>query len=78
MTFENLKSCIKSNWLLHSDFECIIDPITKEHTFIAGCIFYNVKMKNIQKIINRFLIYKNMRNIYMINYNILKKLKKIF
>ena len=29
MVFENLKSCIKSNWLLHSDFECFIDPITK-------------------------------------------------
>ena len=34
--FENLKNCILNNWLIHSDFECIIDPITKEHEFIAA------------------------------------------
>ena len=31
MYFENLKNCIKRNWIVHSDFECIIDPNTKEH-----------------------------------------------
>ena len=31
MKFENLKNCIKRNWIIHSDFECIIDPISKEH-----------------------------------------------
>ena len=36
MKFENLKNCILNNWIIHSDFECIIDPITKEHEFIAG------------------------------------------
>ena len=36
MYFENLKNCIKRNWVIHSDFECIIDPITKEHEFISG------------------------------------------
>ena len=34
--FENLKNCIKRNWIIHSDFECVIDPITKKHTFIGG------------------------------------------
>ena len=28
MKFENLKSCIKRDWIIHSDFECIIDPIS--------------------------------------------------
>ena len=36
MYFENLKNCIKRNWIIHSDFECIIDPNTKEHKFISG------------------------------------------
>ena len=31
MHFENLK-----NWIIHSDFECIIDPNTKEHKFVSG------------------------------------------
>ena len=35
MQFENLKNCIKRNWIIHSDFECIIDPNTKEHEFIS-------------------------------------------
>ena len=39
MHFENLKNCIKRNWIIHSDFECIIDPITKEHEFISGGYF---------------------------------------
>ena len=49
MVFENLKNCIKSNWLIHSDFECVIDPITKEHTFIAGCIFLQCKNEKYTK-----------------------------
>ena len=28
MKFENLKNCILNNWIIHSDFECTIDPIT--------------------------------------------------
>ena len=26
MQFENFKNCNKRNWIIHSDFECIIDP----------------------------------------------------
>ena len=42
MVFENLKNCIKANWMIHSDFECIIDPITKEHEFISGGFLYSL------------------------------------
>ena len=36
MQFENLKNYILNSWIIYSDFECVIDPITKEHSFIAG------------------------------------------
>ena len=36
MQFENFKNCIKRNWIIHSDFERVIHPNTKEHTFISG------------------------------------------
>ena len=36
MHFENLKNCIKRNWIIHSDFECIMDQNTKEYRFISG------------------------------------------
>ena len=39
MKFENLKNCILNNWVIHSGFECTIEPITKEHEFIAGGYF---------------------------------------
>ena len=56
MQFENLKNCIKSNWVLHSDFECVIDPITKEHGFISGGYYLECKndkySKNIQTFYN--------------------------
>ena len=52
LKFENLKNCIKTNWSVHSDFECIIDPLTKEHTFISVCYYLECKndkySKNIQ------------------------------
>ena len=35
MKFENLRNCILNNRIIHIDFECVIDPITKEHSFIA-------------------------------------------
>ena len=56
MQFENLKNCIKSNWIIHSDFECIIDPLTKEHTFIGSGYYLECKndkyTKNIQTSFN--------------------------
>ena len=56
MKFENLKNCIKRNWIIQSDFECIIDPITKEHKFVSGAYYIECKndeyTKNIQKFYN--------------------------
>ena len=52
--FENLKNCIKTNWMIHSDFECIIDPITKEHTFIAGGFYIDCKNEKYSKNIQTF------------------------
>ena len=53
MKFENLKNCIKRNWVIQSDFECVINPITKEHEFVSGAYYLECKndkyTKNIQK-----------------------------
>ena len=66
MQFENLKNCIKSNWLIHSDFECVIDPLTKEHTFISGGYYLECKnnkyTKNIQTFFNLEEYTKNLYN----------------
>ena len=65
MQFENLKNCIKTNWVIHSDFECIIDPITKEHKFISGGFLLECKndkySKNIQCFYN---LEEYKRNLY--------------
>ena len=56
MKFENLKNCIKRNWVIQSDFECVIDPITKKHEFISGAYYLECKndkyTKNVQKFYN--------------------------
>ena len=74
MQFENLKNCIKTNWVIHSDFECIIDPLTKEHTFISGGYYLECKndkyTKNIQTFFNLEEYTKNL-------YNELKYIEKI-
>ena len=54
MYFENLKICIKINWIIHSDFECIIDPITKEHSFISGGYMIECKNEKYSKYIQSF------------------------
>ena len=56
MFFENLKNCIKRNWIIHSDFECIIDPITKEHEFISAGYYLECKNKKYSKTFNVFII----------------------
>ena len=66
MYFENLKNCIKRNWIIHSDFECVIDPITKEHSFISGGYLLECKndeySKNIQTFYNLEEYAKNLYN----------------
>ena len=49
MKFENLKNCILNNWIIHSDFECIIDPIPKEHSFIAGGYYLECRNNKLSK-----------------------------
>ena len=39
---------------IHSDFECIIDPITKEHTFISGGFLLEYKYNKYSKDIKTF------------------------
>ena len=66
MFFDNLKNCIKTNWIIHSDFECTIDPLTKEHTFISGGYYLectnNKFTKNIQTFFNIEEYIKNLYN----------------
>ena len=54
MQFENLKNCIKKNWIIHSDFECVIDLNTKEHTFISGGYLLECKNEKYSKNIQTF------------------------
>ena len=54
MKFENLKNCILNNWIIHSDFECTIDPTTKEHEFIAGGYFLECRNNNFSKKVQTF------------------------
>ena len=67
MQFENLKNCIKRNWIIHSDFECVIDPSTKEHKFISGGYLLECKnqkySKNIQNFYNLEDYTKNLYNL---------------
>ena len=44
MQFENLK-----NWIIHSDFECIIDQNNKEHQFISGGYLLECKNEKYSK-----------------------------
>ena len=54
MKFENLKNCILNNWIIHSDFECTIDPITKEHSFIAGGYYLECRNNKFSKKVQTF------------------------
>ena len=66
MYFENLKNCIKRNWIIHSDFECIINPFNKQHKFISGGYLLECKndkySKNIQSFYNLEEYTKNLYN----------------
>ena len=54
MQFENSKNCILKNWIIHSDFECIIDPNTKERKFISGGYLLQCKNEKYSKHIQTF------------------------
>ena len=54
MRFENLKNCILNNWIIHSDFECTIDPITKEHRFLCGGYYLECRNSKSSKKVQTF------------------------
>ena len=74
MQFENLKNCIKTNWVIHSDFECVIDPISKEHTFISGAYLLECKNEKYNKDIQTFF---NLEEYTKNLYNELKYIEEI-
>ena len=74
MYFENLKNCIKRNWIIHSDFECVIDPITKEHEFISGGYLLECKNNKYTKNIQTFY---NLEEYTKSLYNELKYIEEI-
>ena len=74
MYFENLKNCIKRNWIIHSDFECVIDPNTKEHSFISGGYLLECKNDEYSKDIQTFY---NLEEYTKSLYNELKYIEEI-
>ena len=74
MKFENLKNCIKRNWVIQSDFECVIDPITKEHEFISGAYYLECKNDKYTKSIQKFY---NLEEYTKSLYNELKYIQEI-
>ena len=74
MKFENLKNCIRRNWIIHSDFECVIDPISKEHEFISGGYLLECKNNEYSKNIQTFY---NLQEYTKSLYNELKYIEEI-
>ena len=74
MQFENLKNCIKRNWIIHSDFECVIDPNTKHHKFISGGYLLECKNQKYSKNIQTFY---NVEEYTKSLYNELKYIEEI-
>ena len=54
MKFVNLKNCILNNWVIHNDFECVIDPVTKEHEFIAAGYYLQCRNNKFSKKVQTF------------------------
>ena len=52
--FENLKNCILNNGMIYCDFECIIDSITKEHSFISGGYYLECRNNKFSKPVQTF------------------------
>ena len=74
MYFENLENCIKVNWIIHPDFECVVDPVTKEHSFISGGYLIECKNGKYCKYIQTFY---NLEEYTKSLYNELKYIEQI-
>ena len=46
MKFENLKNCILNNWVIHSDFECVIDSMSQKNIRIRIAGGYYLECRN--------------------------------
>ena len=74
MQFENFKNCIRKNWTIHSNFECVIDSNTKEHTLISGGYLLECKNEKYSKNIQTFY---NLEEYTKSLYNELKYIEEI-
>ena len=74
MKFENLKNCIKRNWVIQSDFECVIDAINKEHEFISGAYYLECKNEDYSKNVKKFY---NLEEYTKSLYNELKYIQEV-
>ena len=74
LKFENLKNCIKRNWIIQSDFECIINPDCKEHQFVAGGYYLQCENEIFSKKIKTFY---NLENYTRSLYNELKYIEEV-
>ena len=54
MKFKIPKNCILNNWIIHSDFECIIDPVTKKHEFVSGGYYLECRNNKFSKKVQTF------------------------
>ena len=54
MKFENLENCILNNWVIHSGFECVVDPIIKEHSFNSDRYYLECRNSKFSKKIQTF------------------------
>ena len=74
MFFENLKNCIISNWMIQSDFECIIDTITKQREFVSGGFYIECKNEKYSKNVQTFY---NLEEYTKALYNELKYIEEV-
>ena len=74
MRFENLKNCILHNWIIHSDFESVIDTNTKTYEFISGSYLSECKNEKYSKNIQTFY---NLEEYTKSLYNELKYIQEI-
>ena len=54
LEFENLKSCCLNDFVIVSDFECIIDKDTNQHKFISGGFYVKCRNEKYSKSVQNF------------------------
>ena len=54
LEFENLKNCCLNDFIIISDFECIIDKDTNQHKFISGGFYVKCRNEKYSKSVQNF------------------------